>query len=786
MKQLAILSLFLGTVCVAAASFAASSTNILVKADGEAVYYLGTDNKRYVFPNERVFKSWYPDFSGVVTVSDTQLATYPIGGNIRYRPGTRLVKITTDPKVYAVGPGGSFSPIASEQAAMDLYGPDWAKRVDDLPDVYFTDYHEAEALDGSTHPAGTLLHYTDNSTAYYLLESLDGSLSGRSVNLTQLPALGLDASFALSIDKNRFSYPTAAPLTGSDTSLLYPNQPSANVPQSPEEPEEPAPTPATLTLTNYAALGTSLTMVKGDNTARLYAFTLTGDKTHGINVSRLRLQTFIDAGGLDADFVQGSDTDAFTTWTANQLISDLTLRDLATGQTLGSLAFLPGDGLAEFPLNLTIAAGKQIDVEVVARVNTSSQTVRLAAGLTPGKDVTATASSASALTITPSTPTNGSTTPGIIAKVLDHGSMKITTTTSGGDTMRPLGVDFTPFSLVFTTTGEPFTVQALTLETTLEGPAIWAVNEVLLAYKTVNGTSKTDRHSSMEGDQIRFINMELSVPKNSTVTVPVLVSPTAFADAFSNSRLQLKFITDAFDSQSNYSLMPHTGDHFTNAGRLTNATSASPLTLFRQATLQFTNNTSSPSGVISRYNKKPVLIFNVTAKDGPVKIHQLTFRIETSDVNVEGDDNDFLERFADVFANERSGLYGHSDDLEERGRFGAQTVMFKIFDASAILFDDTPAGLQTGSGDYGLLVYNFGGNPITLDENQSLTLDFDLDTTLISADTSTSLKIRLLGDSKGSGTSEANFLYDDGTGIKASGYLIGGLELSSATMAVDK
>ena len=87
----------------------------LIQAEGStAVYYLASDNKRYVFPNEKTYNTWYADFSEVQVITLEQLQTYMIGGNVTYRPGTRLVKITTDPKTYAVEPGGVLRWITSE------------------------------------------------------------------------------------------------------------------------------------------------------------------------------------------------------------------------------------------------------------------------------------------------------------------------------------------------------------------------------------------------------------------------------------------------------------------------------------------------------------------------------------------------------------------------------------------------------------------------------------------------------------------------------------------------
>lgn len=120
----------------------------LIKGTSPAVYYLD-EGKRYVFPNEKVFFSWYQDFSQVQSVTDQELASYLIGGNITYKPGLKLVKIQSDPKVYAVGAGGTLRWLTSEDAARTLYGVDWSKRVDDIPDAFFLNYRQGEPVASS-------------------------------------------------------------------------------------------------------------------------------------------------------------------------------------------------------------------------------------------------------------------------------------------------------------------------------------------------------------------------------------------------------------------------------------------------------------------------------------------------------------------------------------------------------------------------------------------------------------------------------------------------------------
>lgn len=114
----------------------------LVKASGPAVYYSAENGKRYVFPNPKTYATWYGDFSGVQTITDGELAAMPLGGNVTYRPGVRMVKITTDPKVYAVDRGGALRWVTSEAVAAALYGPNWNTQIDDVSDALFVSYHQ--------------------------------------------------------------------------------------------------------------------------------------------------------------------------------------------------------------------------------------------------------------------------------------------------------------------------------------------------------------------------------------------------------------------------------------------------------------------------------------------------------------------------------------------------------------------------------------------------------------------------------------------------------------------
>ncbi len=113
----------------------------LIKGSGDTVYYFGPDGHRYVFPNSKTYFTWYSDFSKVKQIPDGQLSTIPLGrSNITYRPGKKMVKITTDPKTYVVDQGGILRHVTSEQLAQTLYGLSWKNQIDDVPDAYFTNY----------------------------------------------------------------------------------------------------------------------------------------------------------------------------------------------------------------------------------------------------------------------------------------------------------------------------------------------------------------------------------------------------------------------------------------------------------------------------------------------------------------------------------------------------------------------------------------------------------------------------------------------------------------------
>jgi hypothetical protein len=106
----------------------------------KAVYYYGSDGKRHAFPNEKSYFTWYANFDSVKEIDAATLGTIPLGKNVTYRPGVRMVKFQTLNNVYAVTKGGVLRWVTTEDVAKSLYGDGWNKKIDDIADTFYSNY----------------------------------------------------------------------------------------------------------------------------------------------------------------------------------------------------------------------------------------------------------------------------------------------------------------------------------------------------------------------------------------------------------------------------------------------------------------------------------------------------------------------------------------------------------------------------------------------------------------------------------------------------------------------
>ncbi|OGL62775.1 hypothetical protein A3C09_04885 [Candidatus Uhrbacteria bacterium RIFCSPHIGHO2_02_FULL_47_44] len=152
------LSAAFGAIIMAPPAQAASFTSLSNLKSGDlirgesftAVYYYGVDGFRYVFPNDKAYFTWYSNFDTVKWVTDADLTTIQIGGNVTYKPGVKMIKINSDPRVYVVAKSGLIRAISSETVAKALYGTTWNKQIDDVADGFFSNYKIGGTIDDAS------------------------------------------------------------------------------------------------------------------------------------------------------------------------------------------------------------------------------------------------------------------------------------------------------------------------------------------------------------------------------------------------------------------------------------------------------------------------------------------------------------------------------------------------------------------------------------------------------------------------------------------------------------
>ncbi len=338
----------LGAVAVAPASAATLSAGDLIKASGAAVYYY-SGSCRLPFPSDKVFKTWYTNFDGVKTITDAELQAIDLcGSNMTVRPGTRLVKITTDPKVYAVEPGGMLRHIASEAIAEALYGSNWNKEIDDIPDVFFTNYKKGAAVESAVPPVGSLvkdaagnIYYVDSATTMRMVK-----------NLAAFNDNGFQSRFVRSVADGTLSGLTKGTEIGGKEAAIAQPQTGSSTP-TPDAPSGSASVAASLASDNPAGG----TIIETQTNAKLLGFMLTNSGSAEAKVTGVALKRT----GISND----------TTLSAVYLFADGARLTDSASVSSGNISFNDASGI------VTLAAGASKTLWVKANVadGTSGQTV---------------------------------------------------------------------------------------------------------------------------------------------------------------------------------------------------------------------------------------------------------------------------------------------------------------------------------------------------------------------------------------------------------------------------
>lgn len=146
----------------------------LIKGSADTVYYIGQDSKRYVFPGQKIYMSWYENFDDVRTIDDADLNTFPIAGVVRYKPGVKMIKVPDDPKVYTVSAQGLVRHVMDENIAQALYGAAWNSYIDDMQaSLFISNYSFGAAITTSSDydPAAQTAAATSISADFGLIDT---------------------------------------------------------------------------------------------------------------------------------------------------------------------------------------------------------------------------------------------------------------------------------------------------------------------------------------------------------------------------------------------------------------------------------------------------------------------------------------------------------------------------------------------------------------------------------------------------------------------------------------
>ena len=199
-------------------------TNVKSATGGYAVYYI-KDGKRYLFPSQKAYTTWYmnsqgkADFSKVKVISESEMYALPFGGNVVYRPGVRLVTFF-EAGMYAVEPNGSIRAITNAQA-QTLYGANWASIVEDIDPSLRTNYTVGTAMADGKYPVGTVLNPQNTSDLYYY----DGTSYRKFANEAALLANGFTTKMVVTTTAAVVGGGTA--ISGAEAGLFNPAQAGA-------------------------------------------------------------------------------------------------------------------------------------------------------------------------------------------------------------------------------------------------------------------------------------------------------------------------------------------------------------------------------------------------------------------------------------------------------------------------------------------------------------------------------------------------------------------------------
>ena len=452
---------------------------------------------------------------------------------------------------------------------------------------------------------------------------------------------------------------------------------STSVPASNTESNAVSVSSSTLTATKYSGYGNQ-TIIPGAQNAKLGAFTLSSGSTEGVTVNTIA----IDFGAA-----------------VSSTITNLTLKDEATGAVLGSVVTTPSTSNS-YAVNLDIPSSSTKTIDIYGNVLSSANlgTLQASVDYTTGGTGDTTGTAAQLGT---------SSSNNVALQTITLGSGSLTVTRGAGDPVSnnilagASQVQVGEFN--FAAQNSAYTVQNLAI--LIPSGAATSVTNVTLSYKDVNGATQTVTQSlalpstSQGYATATFTGLTMYVPTNDSANLDVFVgTPTIASGATSGAAINVTL--DNGNGTNLFRAVNSAGSSLSMFNG-TNANVASNGTFYVRKSIP--TFAMIPTGVTVPSTGTPLYKFSITADPaGAIEWTHLVFNIATSSTAASSLTNLYLTDDASGVSLTDSGVYATTTSTTTTFDLGGNTTAAKYQQVAAgatKTYDlyGTVAGFTTGS-----------------------------------------------------------------------------------------
>ncbi|MBI4268659.1 hypothetical protein HY627_02420 [Candidatus Uhrbacteria bacterium] len=570
----------------------------LIKSTTAADVYWYSGGKRSPFPNLATFNSWGLSFKNVVKMAQTDLNKIDLSGsNVTYRPCTRLIKIMTDPKTYAVSPSGTLHWIQTEDAAKAYFGDTWNKKIDDVADVFFTNYTKGDNLaDASKAIPGCFLRDAGSGDTFYINE--DGSKS--KVDAAGLAANNVNTGYVLTASGTQLSGAAASTtkptISAADTSLMMYAPKGTGTGTTPTSPTASTGTGLTVSLASDTPATTSILVGQAGNVGaqalvNMLKLKLTASNDGDIKVNTLKLKRI----GVSSD-------------------SDVSNAYLyANGVRLAEMSTLTG-GVLSFsgaPI-VTVAKGSSVDLWLKMDLSTGSTSGKtIGFSLNAATDLDA----GTGVTVSGTYPQNGNLMS--VASVADLGRLTVANVSPLADNTADAQDNYELWR---------FSLQALNQKMSVSHLALTNLGSTtggdIANFALYDGSTKLgDSVATMDASRMVVFDLKTPLTIESGVTKFISLRGDIKAGSSRTYRFSLQKSSDVTTMDANYNVSVNPNGNVTWS-----VIQAGGTTTINAGTLTVTKSADSPvNDVVDSASSVLLASWDFKANGEDVKVTSLTF-----------------------------------------------------------------------------------------------------------------------------------------------------------------